>query len=76
MGEVPESHPRFASLMARKKLTEAAAAGLLADSALIDLAISLAKLIILFVCVPGAGSSSYKVTTGPGFIPMTSASIL
>ena len=35
MGEVPESHPRFASLMARKKLTEAAAAGLLADSALI-----------------------------------------
>jgi 4-phosphopantoate--beta-alanine ligase len=35
MGEVPESHPRFASLMARKKLTDAAAAGLLADSALI-----------------------------------------
>ena len=35
MGEVPESHPRFASLMARKKLTAAAAAGLLADSALI-----------------------------------------
>ncbi len=35
MGEVPESHPRFASLMARKKLTEAGAAGLLADSALI-----------------------------------------
>ena len=35
MGEVPESHPRFASLMARKKLVEAAAAGLLADSALI-----------------------------------------
>ena len=35
MGEVPESHPLFASLMARKKLTEAAAAGLLADSALI-----------------------------------------
>ncbi|MEE2758955.1 MAG: phosphopantothenate/pantothenate synthetase [Candidatus Thermoplasmatota archaeon] len=35
MGDVPESHPRFASLMARKKLTEAANAGLLADSALI-----------------------------------------
>ena len=35
MGEVPESHPRFASLMARKKLTEAAADGLLADSAMI-----------------------------------------
>ena len=35
MGEVPESRPRFASLMARKKLTDAAAAGLLADSALI-----------------------------------------
>ena len=35
MGEVPESHPRFASLMARKKLTDAAAAGMLADSALI-----------------------------------------
>lgn len=35
MGDVPESHPRFASLMARKKLTDAAAAGLLADSALI-----------------------------------------
>lgn len=35
MGEVPDSHPRFASLMARKKLTDAAAAGLLADSALI-----------------------------------------
>ena len=35
MGEVPESHPRYASLMARKKLTEAAAAGMLADSALI-----------------------------------------
>lgn len=35
MGDVPDSHPRFASLMARKKLTEAANAGLLADSALI-----------------------------------------
>ena len=35
MGEIPESHPRFTSLMARKKMTEAAAAGLLADSALI-----------------------------------------
>ena len=35
MGEVPESHPRFASLMARKKLTEAVVTGLLADSALI-----------------------------------------
>ena len=35
MGEVPESHPRYASLMARKKITAAAAAGWLADSALI-----------------------------------------
>jgi 4-phosphopantoate--beta-alanine ligase len=35
MGEVPESHPRYASLMARKKMTEAAAAGMLAESALI-----------------------------------------
>ncbi len=35
MGDVPESHPRYASLMARKMLTEAAAAGMLADSALI-----------------------------------------
>ena len=35
MGEVPESHPRYASLMARKMLTDAAAAGMLADSALI-----------------------------------------
>ena len=35
MGEVPESHPRYASLKARKQLTEAASAGLLADSALI-----------------------------------------
>jgi 4-phosphopantoate--beta-alanine ligase len=35
MGEVPESHPRYASLKARKQLTDAASAGLLADSALI-----------------------------------------
>ena len=35
MGEVPESHPRYASLKARKQLTEAANAGLLAESALI-----------------------------------------
>ena len=35
MGEVPESHPRYASLMARKMLTDAAEAGMLADSALI-----------------------------------------
>ena len=35
MGDVPETHPRYASLMARKRLTEAAAAGMLAESALI-----------------------------------------
>nr|MBC8517583.1 phosphopantothenate/pantothenate synthetase [Euryarchaeota archaeon] len=35
MGEVPLSHPRYNSLMGRKLLTEAAADGLLADSALI-----------------------------------------
>jgi len=35
MGEVPSSHPRYHSLMGRKLLTEAAADGLLADSALI-----------------------------------------
>jgi len=35
MGEVPESHPRYTSLMARQRMTEAAAAGMLADSALI-----------------------------------------
>lgn len=35
MGEVPRSHPRYNSLMGRKLLTEAAADGLLADSALI-----------------------------------------
>ena len=35
MGEVPPTHPRYKSLMARKMLTDAAATGLLADSALI-----------------------------------------
>ncbi len=35
MGDVPPTHPRYASLMARKLLTEAAAAGMLAESALI-----------------------------------------
>ena len=35
MAEVPRSHPRYNSLMGRKKLTDAAAGGLLADSALI-----------------------------------------
>jgi len=35
MGDVPLSHPRYNSLMGRKLLTEAAADGLLADSALI-----------------------------------------
>lgn len=35
MGEVPPTHPRYKSLMARKMLTDAAAGGLLADSALI-----------------------------------------
>ncbi|MEC8927458.1 MAG: phosphopantothenate/pantothenate synthetase [Candidatus Thermoplasmatota archaeon] len=35
MGEVPPTHPRYASLMARKRLTEAASAGMLAESALI-----------------------------------------
>ena len=49
---------------------------ILADSALIDLAISFAKFIIFFICTPGAGSSSYNVTTGPGIIPTTLASIL
>ena len=39
---------------------------ILADSALIDLAISSVKFIIFFVCIPGAGSNSYKVTIGPG----------
>ena len=35
MGEVPPTHPRYTSLMARKRLTDAAAAGMLAESALI-----------------------------------------
>ena len=35
MGEVPDSHPRRASLLARQSLVEAAAEGLLADSAMI-----------------------------------------
>ena len=35
MGEVPPSHPRYNSLIARKLLTDAADDGLLADSALI-----------------------------------------
>ena len=35
MGEVPPTHPRYASLMARQRLTEAASAGMLAESALI-----------------------------------------
>ncbi|MDP6899609.1 MAG: phosphopantothenate/pantothenate synthetase [Candidatus Thalassarchaeaceae archaeon] len=35
MGDVPPSHPRYNSLMARKKLTAAASKGMLADSALI-----------------------------------------
>ena len=35
MGEIPESHPRRSSLLARQKLVDAAAEGLLADSAMI-----------------------------------------
>ena len=35
MGEVPPTHPRYTSLMARKRLTDAASAGMLAESALI-----------------------------------------
>ena len=35
MGEIPDSHPRKDSLLARAKLTEAAAEGLLAQSAMI-----------------------------------------
>ena len=35
MGEISDSHPRKASLLARAKLTEAASQGLLAESALI-----------------------------------------
>ena len=35
MGEIPDSHPRKASLLARAKLTEASLQGLLAESAMI-----------------------------------------
>ena len=35
MGEIPDSHPRKASLLARAKLTQAAREGLLAESAMI-----------------------------------------
>lgn len=35
MGDVPPTHPRYASLMARKRLTDAASEGMLAESALI-----------------------------------------
>ncbi len=35
MGEIPDSHPRKPSLLARARLTEAAAEGLLAESAMI-----------------------------------------
>ena len=35
MGDVPDSHPRYSSLMSRKRLVDAAAKGMLADSALI-----------------------------------------
>ena len=35
MGEVPESHPRYASLMSRQRIVDAMKQGLLADSALI-----------------------------------------
>ena len=35
MGDIPESHPRRASLLARQSLVDAAAEGLLADSAMI-----------------------------------------
>ena len=35
MGEIPGSHPRRASLLARQSLVDAAAEGLLADSAMI-----------------------------------------
>ena len=35
MGEIPDSHPRKVSLLARAKLTEAAAEGLLAQSCLL-----------------------------------------
>ena len=35
MADIPDSHPRKASLMARHNLVEAAAEGLLAESAMI-----------------------------------------
>ena len=35
MGEIPDSHPRKLSLLARAKLTEASLQGLLAESAMI-----------------------------------------
>ena len=35
MGNIPDSHPRRASLLARQSLVEAAAEGLLADSAML-----------------------------------------
>ena len=35
MAEIPESHPRKDSLLARQKLVDAAAKGLLAESAMI-----------------------------------------
>ncbi|MEC7713535.1 MAG: phosphopantothenate/pantothenate synthetase family protein, partial [Candidatus Thermoplasmatota archaeon] len=35
MGDIPQSHPRRSSLLARQKLVDAAADGLLADSAMI-----------------------------------------
>ena len=35
MGDIPDSHPRKDSLLARAKLTEAAVEGLLAESAMI-----------------------------------------
>ena len=38
---------------------------ILADSELVFLAISSDKLIIFETFIPGAGSNSYKVTTGP-----------
>ena len=35
MAEIPQSHPRRGSLMARQKMVEAASMGLLAESAMI-----------------------------------------
>ena len=35
MGDIPQNHPRRSSLLARQKLVDAAADGLLADSAMI-----------------------------------------